>query len=1704
MGVWQRTGRVVSMVTIGALMASGLVAVSVASRVGLAPAAANPPASVIPTAVVLEADKTVFEVGEKVTLTATPDEDITASTYRVVIKDLTTNVVLGHCAKTSSGATWSAANNTCTVTTSFTTGGARTYQAYVAADNALNDTQATSNEVVLERAAWSVSLVADKTVFESGEKVTLTAVPNQNIKGSSYMVVLVDDTTGTMLGYCGSSNINSGATWSAADNACSLTTSFATGGPRTYRAYVAADHLLGNVQATSNDMVLRRAPWTVSLTSSLSVVSAGQRVTLTATPNQNVKSSAYMVAFVNVTTGSVMGYCGPQVNSGSTWSAADNSCTITTTVPSGAVHVYRAYVAYNTLLADIQAISNGFSAPNDGGPMLPSETAGGSNPSQSCSQRCHGDPINTATGEFFENFTDLEVPGLGPALVWSRTYGSQMVGTDAGLGHGWAFAYGMRLVPISGSDLTTAPWVDVVQENGSRVRYAADGVGGFAAPMRVMASLERAEDGSYRFVRGARQVFLFDATGQLVRVEDLNGNGVSLSYNAGGQLTQVTDDASRSLTVTWSGSRIAQVSDPAGRTVSYTYSAAGDLVKATQADGTHLGYGYTNHRVTSMTAADGGTTTNVYDSQGRVISQTDPLGQVMTFAYGAARTTITDASGAVTAEEYVDGQIRSQTKGYGTPAAAMTMFVYGPTNQVESTIDPLGRTTTATYDGAGNRLSQTDPAGRTTTWTYDGLGNVTSTTDPTGATWTFTFDERGNATGSTTPTGATNQATVNPDGTLAAATDPLGRVTSFGYDARGYLASVTDPTGAVSTRTHDVLGRVLSSTDATGVVTTYAYDAGGRVTSTTDPTGATTTLTYDAAGRPATVTDPLGRVTTTVYDAFGQVASVIDPAGGFTSYTYDGAGQVTSVTDPTDATTAYVYDVAGRLVSTTDPLGRESTIVYNKAGEVTSSTSPSGATTSYVYDLGGRLTKTTDPDGAVTTTVYDAAGRPTTVTDPLNRQVSTTYDAAGRVTSVTRADGSTVTWVLDAAGQTTTRTDPSGTTTYAYDAVGRVLSIADPAGRVTTYGYDPVGNLTAQTAPDGSVTTHGYDAAGRRTSTAYPDATPDVTWAYNAAGQVTTVSDGTSYTWTSTGLVSSVTSPTGTVSYTHDAAGRVTTLTYPGTQTVGYAFDAAGQLVEATDWTGGQYTWAWTDDAQVASVTYPNQVTTTVDHDSIGQATAITTSTHTGTDLLALAYAYDAAGQMTTQTAVRSATGRSPPAVATTTTSGYTFDPLGRLDQVTSTGAGAFGWDTAGRLTATADGRTLAYDTAGQVTGVIDPAANTSTAFDYGARGNRTTRHVTSMAGTATSTMTWDAADRLTTLTTPTATTAYTYDATGLRTSAAVTTGAGTTTEHYTWDTTAPVPTLLTDGENGYVYGLGDTPLAQIGLTDDTTVYLHGDLIGSTRTVTDEAGDVVCDTDYDPYGRSTSSTGCTPTTRFGYAGQYQDSTGLTYLRARYYDPTTAQFLSVDPLVHTTHDPYNYTGGNPLQQTDPLGLDWLGWTDSFGPGFWNGMRTVSDAVAGFGDTITFGATRTIRRGLDVDSVVNHCSTAYRWGGYTGTAAGLALPVGGAARVAATAGGRATTMISTVGRPVTASPEAVLRALPAGNSSGVRVVNSSTELNQVYTFLARGGSPVEMSSYRGVMTVRPDGVRVGMRSNSTSGGPTIDIFDLSGPIGKVHVG
>jgi YD repeat-containing protein len=88
------------------------------------------------------------------------------------------------------------------------------------------------------------------------------------------------------------------------------------------------------------------------------------------------------------------------------------------------------------------------------------------------------------------------------------------------------------------------------------------------------------------------------------------------------------------------------------------------------------------------------------------------------------------------------------------------------------------------------------------------------------------------------------------------------------------------------------------------------------------------------------------------------------------------------------------------------------------------------------------------------------------------------YDAMDRVTQVLYggnascipSSGNCITYIYDADGNVTARTDNTGTTTYTYDALNRLIDVGNPGGADAcsgsspagiTYGYDGASNLTS-------------------------------------------------------------------------------------------------------------------------------------------------------------------------------------------------------------------------------------------------------------------------------------------------------------------------------------------------------------------------------------------------------------------------------------------------------------------------------------------------------------------------------------------------------------------------------------------------------------------------------------------------------------------
>jgi RHS repeat-associated protein len=237
---------------------------------------------------------------------------------------------------------------------------------------------------------------------------------------------------------------------------------------------------------------------------------------------------------------------------------------------------------------------------------------------------------------------------------------------------------------------------------------------------------------------------------------------------------------------------------------------------------------------------------------------------------------------------------------------------------------------------------------------------------------------------------------------------------------------------------------------------------------------------------------------------------------------------------------------------------------------------------------------------------------------------------------------------------------------------------------------------------------------------------------------------------------------------------------------------------------------------------------------------------------------------------------------------------------------------------------------------------------------------------------------------------AYGYNPDGLRASKTPPAGSGIGATTFTWDRASGLPMLLAQDQAGvgvtnYLYGPDGLAFEQIN-PDGTTLWLHHDQLGSTRLVTNAAGTTVGSLTYDAYGNTASSSGTVSNIRLRFAGEYLDSeSGLYYLRNRFYDPGTGQFLTRDPLVGATRSAYGYAGHDPLNAIDPSGL-------SVGPeSWWDAEAQVANFAGGLLDSVTLGNGKRILNAVGQGDKVDACSGWFTAGERTGLVIQLAFAV-----------------------------------------------------------------------------------------------------------------
>jgi len=620
---------------------------------------------------------------------------------------------------------------------------------------------------------------------------------------------------------------------------------------------------------------------------------------------------------------------------------------------------------------------------------------------------------------------------------------------------------------------------------------AGAGVAGTGIPHGVSSSAEAiaaAEAAGAPSHPTGRQMFTYDAAGNIVEALDANGG-----------LTQYVRDAV---------GRVTRIISAAGRFTDYIYDTCGRLVA--ESVGLNEPVRVTDPVIGASSWEEPtrwAVTTLVYDAASQVIERHTPDGLVEKMTYDAAgRLTKVQAGRRVAtyAWDACNQLVRVQDSTFGT-----RRYAYNELGQLVRVTDGLGNRTFFAYDADGLLISVTDPTGATTEYEYDAAGRILEVAKK-----------------------------PHPDSVV---TTPAIR-TTYTWDAAGRLLSEDDGVRTRSfeydARTGDLTRTLIDGSLAAEYGTGTPALPGSTITWMKDHTGdapVTYRRVFDATGNLVEYTRQVDGTENTSEPGTAEALETFTSTGSYTlTYAYDADGFRTMMLTPYGSS-QWVLDGAGRPIrsintaSIADPGVRERESVIGE----------------FSYDVMGHLVRAQvgetistwdfDQDGLVSSyehtseqgdentaegvqVIRDHTGRIIGLDSTATGLVMYSYDEAGQLTGA-RADGYELTWVYEDGLMVAERLYHHDTTEDE-TTQGRVL-----LGE-RQFIYNGLNQLLHCTTIERPYT------VGEGVSAAW--VSTEVSYTYNAAGQRTgqksVTSDGViqerTYTWGITGALTTVSDTT--------------------------------------------------------------------------------------------------------------------------------------------------------------------------------------------------------------------------------------------------------------------------------------------------------------------------------------------------------------------------------------------------------------------------------------------------------------------------------------------------------------------------------------------------------------------------------------------------
>ena len=899
---------------------------------------------------------------------------------------------------------------------------------------------------------------------------------------------------------------------------------------------------------------------------------------------------------------------------------------------------------------------------------------------------------------------------------------------------------------------------------------------------------------------------------------------------------------------------------------------------------------------------------------------------------------------------------------------------YNARGNVVKEVDALGNATFRNYDANGNLTYEQGPRldmHKEFFWDYSNrlireeevyenglrltvhhrynyLGNRIATTDIYGNETRFEYDLEGRLIQTLMPT------------TYNVAGEPLETRISSKYNALGHLLSQTDANGCKKEALYNVYGKPIFISYPDGSQESFMYELDGALLKAVAKNGSYTLYENDYQGRPIkkslySSSGELLNTTSATYSAF-HILSETDAAGKVTDYTYDGAGRLVRK-KKNDQDSIFVYDTLGREIekrerfgegtddfviyckdydflnritseSIKDPLGnvielkefgydvdgnKNKIVTYNQAGTCTQS---------LLYDAHKYPILVTDALGNVTRTRIDyrwvnAQGqqvRSEETTDPLGNVKVTIYDAKGQVAQEL---------CKNSLGQLTAKReffyDPVGNriqrietvlascservvaTEWGYDAARRVTRIQEASGtidqKVTTLTYTLSGEKEAVVKPDGVILHHVYDALGRLNSFSSTDGTVGYRYTYDTLNnpirvEDTVVGQETLRVYDENNRLNQERLANGLLlHYSYDSMGRVTKVELPDGSFQESVWESV-RLREARRLTSGgelSYRHRYTDYDLSGNLVREelalNQGDLLIDYDLLGRMVQVK-GPHWEEAL-----SYDAVGNLSQR-------------ISQGVPCDYHFDDLYQLSS--ETGHTYVHDSLYNRISK--DGLAATLNELNQL------LSDGKSHFSYDRNGN-----LIEQEGEKNFRLTYDALDRIIQVETEGQFFTYSYDERNRR----LKKSSLHNTEFYLYVDQNEVGSCNQEGQLIEYRLLGNARGAEIGgavaLELEGSFYtpIH-DFQGSVALLLQSGKQVAASYSYSAFGEETLSNTLCPW-RFS-SKRVDEETGFIYFGRRYFDPTTARWITPDPLgFDAGPNLYAYVLNSPLTHFDTYGL-----------------------------------------------------------------------------------------------------------------------------------------------------------------------------------------